>query len=76
MGAANVVENRRPPTSVRRHLADDVALPSRPERVEAGQRAAHIDAVMIDDINELTRPNVAVVVILSVCDDRSRLLIP
>ena len=76
MGAADVVENRRAPTSVRRHLADDVALPPGAERVKAGQRAAHIGAMMIDDIDELTRPNVAVVVILSVCDDRSRLLVP
>ena len=76
MGAADVVENRRAPASVRRHLADDVRLPTRPERVEAGQRAAHIDAVMIDDINKLTRPSGHVGVVLRARDDRSRLLIP
>ena len=76
MGAANVVENRRAPTSVRRHLADDVRLPSRPERVEAGQRAADVDAVVVDDVDELARPSGEIGKILRARHDRIGLLIP
>ena len=76
MGAADVVENRRAPTSVRRHFADDVRLSSRAERIKAGQRAANVAAVMVYNVDELARPNGVVGEILRARDDRIGLLIP